>query len=142
MADDGFKYSLTNQSAEKSHDPKIIGYSSEFTTLKTLKSGYISKACAAGVNTSVEIVHGLKYRPGFNAYFKDTLSGDWYQVMSGFEDVSFGRSGAEISVHAKSNNYNLVLDIFNNNAATRNVDLFYEILYEDLTTEPGLVVGG
>lgn len=136
MGDYGFKYSLSHKSALGNNNPLELGYSSKFRTLKIFKSGKVSVTATALTNTTITVAHGLFYRPAFNAYYTDTLTGEYYPVMSGFEDTSFFRVAAEISVHAKVDNYNLTLVVFNNNAADRNVDLYYDIFVEDLTTEP------
>ena len=141
MGDFGFKYSLPLKSTLGNNNPKELGYSSKFQTLETFKSGRASKAASAGALTTLEIAHGLPYRPAFNAYYRDTLTGEVYQCMSGFEEESFNRVAAEISVHAKVNNYNLIFSIYNNAASTKNVDVFYEIFIQDLTTEPQFFIG-
>lgn len=141
MGDYGFKYSTGNKSIINNSNPLEIGYSSRFQTLKIFKSGKVSSAASAGVNTTVTVAHGLSYRPAFNAYFTDTLTSEYYQIMSGFEDITFTRVASEINVHGKSNNYNLVFVIFNNAASSKNVDIYYDIFVEDLTTEPKFFVG-
>lgn len=140
MADDyGIKYALSGKKANGNINPKELGYSSQFNTLKTFKQDTISYNVATGITTKT-IAHGLNYRPAFNAYFRDSLTGEVYQV-SAFNQNGLGRSGAEINVEAKSDNYNLTLRINNSNAANRNVDIFYEIFYENLTTEPEFFIG-
>jgi hypothetical protein len=140
---DGFKYTKTYESPTGelvyksvigNINPHELGYSSGFNTLKVHKSGMISKAVGGSAYATVQVSHGLLYRPAFNAYYRDTLSGEVYHIMSGFEDIDFGRSGAEIAVHGASNNSEVTFTIFNNNASSRNVDIFYEIFYEDLSS--------
>lgn len=133
-SDLGFKYSLTGKSALGNTNPKELGYSSKFQTLMVWKSGKVSAAIPSQTLTEITVAHGLPYRPAFNAYYSDTLDGEVYQVVSGFPDISFGGVGGETSVQAKSNNYNLVLSVYNNNVAERNVDIYYEIFIQDLTT--------
>lgn len=127
----GLKYSVKGFSALGNTNSRELGYSSRYNTLKTHEKGIKSLVAAAGSN-SLTINHGLRYRPAFNAYFRDTLTGEVYQVMSGFEDVTFSRSGAEINVHAKSTNSTLAFTIYNNTASNKNVDIFYEIFIEDI----------
>lgn len=136
MADDyGFKYALYQKSLANK-DPNDIGYSSKYNTLKQWLTGIKSVAAVHQALTTVTIPHGLPYRPTFNAYYRDTLSGNVYAVSSGQEGQSFARQGAEIGCHAKADNYNLTIEVWNNNATTdKNVDVFYEIFYEDLSTE-------
>lgn len=136
----GFIYATYRKSLNN-RNSQDIGFSSLYNTLKTFKSGIISKAVAGSSSDTISVAHGLGYRPAFNAYFRDTLSGEVYPIASGFEDINFGRSGAEINVHGKSDNANVIFVIFNNNAASRNVDIFYEVFYEDLVSEPQFFVG-
>lgn len=135
MQDYGAKYAIQYKDLSK-RDPNDIGMSSGFGTLKTHISGVVSKSAAAGALTIVEVPHGLGYRPSFNGYFRDPTNGEVYPIASGFEDVSFNRSGSVVNVHGKSNNYNLVLAIYNTTAGALGVDIFYEVFYEDLVSEP------
>jgi hypothetical protein len=141
VQDYGVRYALPNKDLKKK-DPDDIGFSSSFNTLKTFVSGVVSKTATHGALTSLQVPHGLGYRPAFNAYFRDTLSGEVYPVASGFENTEFNRSGSEINVHAKSDNYNLNFDIWNDNSTTdKGIDIYYEVFYEDLTTEPATIRG-
>lgn len=136
MAEDyGIKYAVTQKSLED-RDPHSVGYSSTDVTLKKLTSGVVSISTPNTTLTTLEIPHGLGYRPAFNAYFRDPLNGEVYPVSSGFESVDFNRLGSVANVHAKSNNYNLVLQAYQNSGSTKGIDIFYEIFYEDLVTEP------
>lgn len=136
MAEDyGIKYALPGKSALKNINPQELGYSSKFKTLQVFKQDTVSYNVAAGFTTKT-INHGLPYRPAFNCYFRDSQTGEIYQTEGGFEDIQFNRSGAHLNVHAKTDNQNITLVIYNSAGANRNVDIFYEIFYQDLTTEP------
>ncbi len=134
----GAKYAIKYKDLNKK-DPNDIGFSSGFGTLKTHISGIKSVAAAANSLTTVEVPHGLNYRPAFNGYFKDPVSGEVYAIAAGFEDVRFNGSGSVVNVHGKTNNYNLVLSVYNITGGTLNVDIFYEVFYEDLVSEPKFI---
>lgn len=131
----GIRFCIPRKTLTKK-DFRDLGFSSSLTTLKTFLSGIISKAAPSVTLTTIQVAHGLGYRPAFNGFFRDTLTGEVYAIASGFEDSQFGRVAAEINVHGKSDNYNLTFDIFNNAGVTKNVDIFFEVFYEDLTSEP------
>jgi hypothetical protein len=136
MAQDyGFKYCIPQKSL-LNKDEKDIGFSSRYNTLKTHISGLISKSVATNVYTTIEVAHGLPYRPAFNGYYRDTISGEVYPISSGFPDSGSLRSGTNIEVSGKSNNYNLTFTLYNDTGATRNIDIFYEVFYEDLVSDP------
>lgn len=142
MAQDyGFRYSLPKKNLER-RDPQDVGFSSTINTLKTYISGIVSKLATHGTTTTIEVPHGLGYRPAFNGYYRDSTTGEVYQIASGFEANEFSRSATDINVHARSDNYNLTFNIWNDNASLdKNVDIFYEVFYEDLTTEPSFIGG-
>lgn len=140
MAEDyGIKYALPGKKANGNKNPKELGFSSQFNTLKTFKKGNPSFVAPNGISTW-EIAHGLGYRPAFNAYYRDSFNGEIYQVSS-FNQNGSGREGASITCEAKSNNYNLVIRIHNQSGLTKNIDFFFEIFYENLTTEPIYFIG-
>lgn len=141
MGDYGFKYSIGKKSVVGNVDPKQLGYSSKFGTLKTFLSDKVSVAAAANTFTTKEVQHNLNYRPAFNAYFRDPSNGEVYQVESGFESIQFNRSGAQVNVHAKTDNFNITFVVYNSTGSTKNVDIFFEIFHEDLTTEPVFFFG-
>jgi hypothetical protein len=139
MEDYGVKYSVGGKSVIGNTNARELGYSTQYNTLKTFKQDTISYAVANGITTKT-IHHGLDYRPAFNVYYRDTLTGEVYQ-SSTFHQDGAAREDAEISVEAKSDNYNLTLRINNSNASSRNVDIFYEIFYEDVVQEPQFFIG-
>jgi hypothetical protein len=131
----GIKYAIPGKSLED-NNPKSIGFTSGIPTLKDQVSGILSKQAAASSLTTVEVPHGLPYRPAFNGWFRDPSNGEVYAVASGFDDVTFNRSGSVVNVHMSSNNYNLVFAIYNTTGAAKNVDIFYEAFIDDLVSEP------
>lgn len=139
MADYGFKYSVPGKKANGNINGKELGYSSKYGTLKTFKQGNISYASASGLTTQT-IRHGLPYRPAFNLYYRDTLTGEVYQANS-FNASSLVREDAEISVEGSADPYNLNIRIYNSSGSSKNVDIFYEIFYEDLVLEPEFFIG-
>lgn len=134
MAEDyGFKYSIPEKDLSKK-DPNDVGFSSSFNTLKTYISGNISKAAPTGGDTTIEIPHGLGYIPSFNGYFKggNGAAGEWHPISSGIEDVNN-------TVGMKADSYNLTITITNWSGSTKNIDIFYEIFYENIQEEPRFV---
>lgn len=139
MPNFGFKYSIRNKKAEKNTNPKELGYSSQYETYKTFLQGNISYQVPDGLSSKT-IRHGLSYRPAFNVYYRDSLTGEVYQTNTFHPDGS-DREDAEISIEAGTDPYNLYLEIDNSSGGDRNVDIFYEIFYEDLVLEPAFFIG-
>jgi hypothetical protein len=136
VADDyGIKYALSNKTVIKNTNAQELGYSSKYKTLQTFRQDTVSYNVPAGFTTKT-VNHGLPYRPAFNCYFRDSQTGEIYQTEGGFEDIQFNRAGAQLNVHAKTDNQNITFVIYNSSGSSKNVDIYYEIFYQDLTTEP------
>lgn len=133
VSDYGLKFSIKGKSVIGNTNLQELGFTSNFPSLKTSSQGVKSVSVGASSSVDANVFHSLIYRPAFNAYFRDTGTGEIFQVMSGFDDIGFERTTPNVNVLAKSDNQSLNFRIQNGTGITVGVDIFYEIFIEDLS---------